>query len=299
MAKLSRATRETLKTIAVLLVILLIVIMYVIYPLNRTKAMMGRQDSKEYKLASLPPNDLSAFISAGLSIDSFRVEADGLTRLACVKINPRIDSGSQVRGMVVMIHREHEDRTSLIDQAKALSDSGFEVVLYDQRASGLTTDVYHGDGIIESTDLESLIEHLAIHQQLRLPLTVVGYGLGADAAIFAAADEKRIGKIIGIDPYLTSDRMLRLVKKQSNVLWFPFSDNILWWWYKIRSGYALTYRDVGNISKVSCPTVLIFSPERINDPEVKKIEELSSKELLVVKSVNDFNLVSQILTGNK
>ncbi len=291
MAWLSRTAKETIKTIAVLLLAAILIVVYVIYPLNRTKALMARSDINSFKAEPLPANDPSAFVAAGLAVDTFRVEADGLTKLACVRISPKTTPAQSLRGLAILVHREGLDRTSLVETARALADSGVEVVAYDQRASGLTTGKFRSDGQLEASDLEALIGYLEIQGRLKHPLTILGWGIGGDAALDAEIDESRINQVIAIDPYITSERMVRQLLKKNNAMWFPFNQTIFWWWYKIRSGYAIDYRTADGLVAVKCRTIIGLPSDQLGDPEVKKLTDISSKELLTVIPVEQVDPV--------
>ncbi len=294
MAWLSRTARETIKTILVLLLAAVLVAVYVIYPLNRTKALMARADVDSFKPEPLPANDPSAFLATGLAVDTFRVEADGLTKLACVRVNAKTDSGRAPYGLAVLVHQEGLDRTSLIESAQTLADSGVEVIVYDQRASGLSSGKYRSDGQLESADLEAVIGYLEIQGRLRHPLTVVGWGIGADAALWASVDEPRIDRVIAIEPNLTSECMVQQVLEKNNAMWFPFNKTIFWWWYKIRSGYAVAYRTEGNLAPVKCRTIIGLPSGRLGDAELRKLTDISSKELLTVALVEQVDIVRLI-----
>ena len=295
---MSRAVRETVQTIAVIVVVLVLIAAYVVYPLVKTKALMARPDIDSFKQDSIPLNDPAVFVQAGLTVDTFRFEADGLTKLACIRVLPRSQPDMAVRGLAILLHREGLDRTSLLDPAKALVDSGVEVIVYDQRASGLSGGKYHSDGQLEAIDLEALIGYLEIQGKLHHPLAVVGWGIGGDAALMASAEESRINQVIAIEPYLTTERMLQHALDKNFISWLPLKKTIFWWWYKIRSGYAVTNRTEENLTPVSGRTVIGLPANRMNEPEIRKLTSISSAELLTVAPVEQVEPVRWV-TGYK
>ena len=294
MAKMSRATKDTIQTIAVIVVVILLVLIYVVYPLNRSKALWARPDIETYKPTPLLTNDPAAFLAEGILIDTFRVEADGLTNLACVRLRSAATPAQKPKGLVLLIPREHESRATLVDTAKQLVGAGFEVITYDQRGTGLSTGKYIGDGSLEASDLGALIGYLEIHSELSHPLIAVGFGLGADAALLAEGDEQRIDRVIGIDPSITSERMFQADIQKAGVIWFPFSQSTLWTWYKLRSGYTVTLRTIENIAAVHCHTILAVSPACAGTAELRRLAEVSPRELLVVKPILGFDLIAEI-----
>jgi pimeloyl-ACP methyl ester carboxylesterase len=288
MPRLSRKMKDTLQTIVFLLVVIVIVVVYIVYPLNRVKVSMGRADFDGYHPDSLPPNDPTAYVEAGFlvdTIDTFRVESDGLTNLACLYLNPHVDTTTTPKGTVFLLHKDGADRDSLVSLARLFVDSGFVTVVFDQRASGRSTGRYHGDGQYEASDLAEVIRYLDLRDRIVHPVIVVGFALGADGGILAAQEEKRIDAVVAVNPYLTTRRLLDDLKKRYDMFWFPFFRTIMWWWYNIRSGYAFDYRDIDDIEPVACRTLLLIPSETEHNKELERIKELSAPELLEMGTI--------------
>ncbi len=284
MLRLSRQMKDTIQTIVFLLVVAGLVLAYVVYPLNRSKATMGRANFGDYNPDSLPANDANAFIAAGLAPDTFRVESDGLTTLACLYLSPKIDGAGGIKGTVFLLHEDGADRDAMLPLARWLLDSGLAVVAYDQRASGRSTGKYRGEGQYEASDLNEVIRYLDLRERIVHPVIAVGFSLGADGGILAAQDEKRLDGVVAINPYLSTTSLLDELRKQHNMFWFPFFRTIMWWWYNIRSSYAAPYRKMNDIEPVACRTLLVMSRESDNEAEVQLLKELSAPELLDVKA---------------
>jgi hypothetical protein len=299
MARLSRQTRENIKIVAVLLIVALLVIVYIVYPLNRSKALMGRENIETFTATPLPTNDPTAFTNAGLVPDTFRIETDGLTNIACLRVTP--ESTLTIRGLVIAVPSERQNRDSLVPLVKDLVDSGFAVVTYDQRASGLSTGKYHGDGQYEANDLEAIIAELDIRKQIHHPLIVAGFAAGADAGLLASLEEKRIDDVLAVNPYLTTTRLLDQLKAHYHTIWFPFFRTIIWWWYDIRSSYAMNFRHIDDLKPVGCRTILLTDTTTASGPDIARLKEISQPELLTVKSVpeTDKELVADILALSK
>ncbi len=303
MARISRQTRETIKTILFLLVVAILILTYVVYPLNRSKALMGREDIDILKADSLYTNDPTPFSSIGFQVDSLRVESDGVAKLALLTITKSTSPPEKPRGTVIVIPDERQNRSSIVSLAQDLIDARFAVITYDQRASGLTTGHFHSDGQLEAQDLEAVIAYFEIRGQIHHPLIVLGFRAGGDAAMMAEAEEKRIDGVIAVNPYLTTQRMLDKLVAEFGTYRFPFHRTTLWWWYGIRSGYALTARDVEDIVAVSAPTHLYLDSSSLNDQEVLKLAQLSGPEHLTISPVTTGNreLVAAVvlLAGHK
>ncbi|MCH9025477.1 MAG: hypothetical protein IH931_09115, partial [candidate division Zixibacteria bacterium] len=259
-----------------LLAIGILVTFYWIYPLSLAKTGMGRNNLDEYNdlpdtLSELP-NEALLWEEAGLKPDTFRLDADGLTTLACLRCLPEDSS----IGTVFLLHNDNQNRDSILWLASALVVSGYTIVACDQRASGRSSGQYRGGGQYESSDLDELIANIDLRYRLKHPLVAVGFGTGADAVILSTQNESRLDAIVAIEPYLTSTRLLDKLKKQHDMLWFPFFRSVVWWWYEMRSSYAVEYRDISDIDPVGAPALLFIASEDFDDEEVRQIETVSS-----------------------
>lgn len=295
MPRVSKQVKEIIKTCVVVLALALLVFFYWIYPLNRAKAMWGRTDLDSYQPDSLlaRPNDPTAFAVDRVAIDTFRVEADGSTVLAALRIFP---SGiTAARGTIILVHTEKSDRSSTTNLARQLIDSGFVVIVYDQRASGLSSGKYHSDGRMEGTDLETVVAHLGLHDQLVAPVIVVGWNSGADAALLSQSDEKRISAVLAIEPYLSTTAFIESYQEQFASWKFPFWRTLLWFWLNARSSYGLDYSDGSALTALG-PAIIQVGEGRRNSPELQALMSKSGTNLAVAPVETDLNkLVSSIV----
>lgn len=298
MAKISRATRETIQTILVLVLAIALIVVYVIYPLNRSKAFFGRTRLDSYNEKVKPANDPAPLGQIAAKIDTVRVEADGLTNLACVSALNSPATGQASRGTVIIPLTDEYDRGKAAGVSRMLADSGFVLWLYDQRATGTSTGKYHSDGQLESQDVEAIVSYLELHGKLTHPVIVLGFGLAGEAAMLATAEEKRVNAVVAVNPYLTSERMITELRQGRSLIWFPFWKNILWWWFKTRSGYAIDLRGTNDIKPVAAKTVVELSPDRIGSADAARLKEVSPPELLQIIPVesSDQDLVRQIIS---
>lgn len=284
MAKMSQTVKEIAQIVVFLLVVGILVTVFVAYPLNRTSAFLARPDIDDFDADSLPANDPTLFLKLGAVVDTFRVDADGLTNLACVYLTPQADSSSPntpafIRGTALLLHDEQFDRASTLPLARALVDAGFTVCLYDQRASGFSTGDYHTDGELEAADLTELISYLGIRDRLHRPVIAVGWKVGADAALLVGSDEWRLDAAVAIEPYLTSDRWLDILMAEHEMYWIPFSHTLFKFWYELRSGYVLQYRGQDDLDALNCPGLILASSDHLEDEELTHLVELSGSNL--------------------
>ncbi|HUV31728.1 MAG TPA: alpha/beta fold hydrolase [Acidobacteriota bacterium] len=301
MAKKSQTVKDIVQVVVFLLVVGILLTGLVIYPLNRTKVVMGRDNIGDFNPDSLAVNDAEPFLAAGLRVDTFHVEADGLTKLACVYLTGGAFTGDSVRGTVILLHDERTDRTAGLPLASSLVDSGFAVMTFDLRASGLSGGKYHGDGQLEASDLEEIIAYLDIRDRAVRPICAVGWSLGGDAALLAALEEERIDRVVAVNPYLTTGRMIDVYRSERNMLWLPFFRSIFWWWYEIRSSYAVPYRKLDDIRPAASISLVLADAQFLEDRTYERLIELSSPEKLRVIPLPDdesaaTDLIVQFLT---
>lgn len=301
MAKLSNTLNEIIQIVIFLAVVGIILTAFVIYPLSRTKAMMGRVDIDEYSEDSLIVNDPILFIEAGLSVDTFDVDPDGLTTVSGIIVNNQVLPDTMTHpGTVFLLHDDKENRDSLLGLIQQMNAYNFKVIVYDQRASGRSTGKYSGCGFYEASDLQEIISTMYIRGQIIDPLYVVGYGLGGDAVLLTALEEKRISRAVSINPTLTTTRYLNLLKVKFDAYWFPFYRTMMFWWYKIRSSYAPPYLEIDDIEPVGTQTLLLT--DDAEDEVFDKIVEISDIDMLDLKNItpddNIDSLIIDYLTNN-
>ncbi|MEA1980257.1 MAG: alpha/beta hydrolase [candidate division Zixibacteria bacterium] len=296
MAKLSQTTKEIINTSIFLLVVALLVITYIVYPLIKTKDINARIDVEEINPDSLSINDATSFIDKFNNIDTFRVESDGLTNLAGLYIPHDSSCHEKEKGTIFILHKDNQTRDSILSLAQLFYDSGYIVITYDQRASGLSSGKYRGEGKFEADDLNAIISYLNLREKIYYPLTIIGHELGADAAILASLDNPHIQKVIAINPYLTTLRMQNILKEKYDLYWFPFFRTIMWFWYEIRSGYSVEYREIEKIRPVPCSTLLLIDKVNADDEEVTELKSISESKFLLVKPISDdSNLHDEIM----
>lgn len=281
MAKMNQTVKEIIQIVVFLLVVGILLMAFVIYPLNRTQAIFARPDIEEFDADSVGPNDPAPFAELPAKIDTFRVDTDGLTTLACVYLTPLSDSAMPPAGTALLLHDERSDRNSMTGLATAFLEVNYAVCLYDQRATGLSTGGYHSDGELEATDLIELIRYLDLRDKIVHPLVIVGQAAGADAALIAAAEESRLNAVVAIEPYITTDRWIKMRTDEHDTYWIPFPQTLYEFWYELRSGYAPNYRRLEDIDAVNCQSLVLASSDYLECEEIKALADISSDKMQV------------------
>ena len=273
---MSKKTREIVTTTTVLVLIILFIAFYIVYPLISVKKAFGRPDGAkfddpEYTLE----NDAAFFNDLGFQPDTFDITTDDNIRLAALYFHPDSALYDSLRGTAVLIHRSDSNRTSLSAYLNPLLDSGLAVILYDQRASGLSGGRYRAGGIYEADDLNQLIVHLKYRELIPRPVFAVGFEIGADAAIYASEEEMRIDEVIAVSPYLTVNRWITKVKQDHGLLPIPFYRMVYFWWYKKITGFPLDRTGPDDIRPVPSRTLLIMSQANLDGEQAQKLLEAS------------------------
>jgi len=286
MAKLmSKKTREIVLTVAVLTAIVLFLIFYIIYPLIAVPRLTARPDADRFKDPQFKlTNDPAYFVQSGLYPDTFAVSSNDNINLAALFFAP--DTGRvKTKGTVIMLHPDDTDRTSLISFIPPLLDSGWQVIIYDQRACGLSGGKYHYAGSYEGDDLEEIIAYLNLREKLHQPLVAVGFELGADAAMYAAGTEKRIAAVVAVNPYLTTSRWIAARKEKMGALWIPLYKMIYFWWFQKLSSYPFDRTGAGDITPVETKTVIFTDSKTAVTAEIVRIKAISSPEKLSAENI--------------
>jgi hypothetical protein len=289
MAKLmSKKTKEIVQTTSVIVIVLALLFFYAIYPLIAVPGLVGRPDRDKFNDPKFQlQNDPALFVEKGLNPDTFSVESNDNIKLAALYFFPDTSASKPLRGTVILSPSTDTNRTSLIDYVAPFLDSGLAVVLYDQRATGLSGGTYHMAGTLEADDLSEVIAYLSLHGKFHPPVSAVGFGLGGDAAINAARTEKRISFVLAVNPDLTPTRYIEKIIKRGGLLPIPFSKATYFWWYTKFSSYPGERTSVDEITPLETPTVILDPSEKLNSAEVAKIRQVSPPGIVRVEALPD------------
>ena len=284
--RLSQQTKEILQIVIFLLVTGLLVGFYLVYPLNRAKAYFARPDLDTFNSDSLPPLTTDWFEQAGLRVDTVRIQPDAVTALAAWYVHQR-DTARAPKGSIAILLEPQDSLGSMLPMVQLLADSGLTVLLYQQRGGGLSTGRYRGEGQLEAGDLGEVIAYFDLRREIHHPFIVAGRRLGADAALLEASEDPRIDGVVAVEPYLSTERWLTLTAREHQALPVPFFRSVLWFWYKMRSGYTANYRDEDDIRPVPCPTLLAVGEDSREAAEVRRLREISDTTRLTVTTPPD------------
>ncbi|MDD4052859.1 MAG: alpha/beta fold hydrolase [candidate division Zixibacteria bacterium] len=223
---MTKKTREAVKaTLAIILVVILIFVLW-IYPLNQAGKIVSRPEGDTGQpTASLP----------GVVGDTLTVISEDNQKLAGILFKT-----SSPKGTFVLVHGLFGDRNSQLEKAKMLVDSGFDVMVYDQRGYGQSEGKYRSGGYYEAEDVQEVVSLLDLKNLLIHPVIIWGEDQGATAAFRAWPLERRIDFVVAENLVANGhDWQKRVIRKQDMSapdLLLP----VVWWWMKLKSSYEIS-----------------------------------------------------------
>jgi pimeloyl-ACP methyl ester carboxylesterase len=180
--------------------------------------------------------------------------------------------GSQGMPPIVLCHDLGRSRASLFGLAYDLSRSGFPVLLFDFRGHGSSGGRGSTLGLEEKRDVLGAVDFLAARRDYRgLPLGVYGVGMGAHAAVLAAADRRSI-RVLVLDG-LYPDPSFRLARR-------------------VFAGWGLGIRRLGFLPNA---LFVLFTGSRPDARQAARVlPDLRSREVLLLAAAGDAVLVREI-----
>lgn len=98
---------------------------------------------------------------------------------------------------VVMLHGSGSTRSAVLDQAAALAGRGVSVLLVDARGHGASDGTAQDFGWYGDLDVTAAVDHLASRSEIDVGrIGVVGFSMGGEEAIGAAATDPRIRAVV-------------------------------------------------------------------------------------------------------
>ncbi len=301
MAKLmSKKTKEIVRTTTVLVIVALVFIFYIIYPLNVIDDFTARTNPDKFSDESYEyTNDPGIYASFSPPPDTFTVTTNDNIQLACLYFEPDTTALDSSLGTVMLLNPADTDRTYFADYVAPLHDSGWIVILYDQRATGQSGGIYHAGGVFEGEDLIEVIAADNFNGWLKRPLIVAGFDVGGDAAINAERTDQRIDRAIAVNPYLTTTNWLQTNREKAGKLGIPLGNTFYFWWYKKSSGFPYDRTGVDDIRPVEGPCLILADEKVMESPELNRLIEIDTGDKLTTELApdNDAGIRKEILSA--
>lgn len=265
---MTKKTREAITTSLVIVAVVAAIIALWVYPLNQAGKIISR------KSGGTPGTAGGPFVS---SAETLTVVSEDNQKMACLLFKT-----PNARGTFILAHGLFADRTSQLAKAQALVEAGFAVMIYDQRAYGLSEGKYRSGGYYETDDLQEIISWLDLRNLLVHPAIVWGEDHGASAAVRAWEQEVRIDYVVAENPVADGRDWQRRVVQHDKLSAPDLLLPIIWWWMKQKSGYEISMEETDLSDQfgwalTNKPGKLLAIACGINDkPDNTALEELKS-----------------------
>jgi fermentation-respiration switch protein FrsA (DUF1100 family) len=131
---------------------------------------------------------------------------------------------------VIFCHGFARDRSELLPEAGWLLKEGYGALLFDFRAQGASGGAHIGLGYLEALDVQAAVDFVSSRSPQER-VGVLGYSMGAMAAIRAAATDTRIGAVIAVSPFASTRDLAN-----QRLRGVPFLAPLVVWWSERMTG---------------------------------------------------------------
>jgi pimeloyl-ACP methyl ester carboxylesterase len=114
---------------------------------------------------------------------------------------------SENRAAIILLHGYGSNRLEMVSRAEVLADYGYGVLQYDLRGHGESGGVVRAFGWPDLTDVQTALSFLSAREDLDPNrIGILGFSIGGQIAIRAAAEYDQIKAVIADDPgFVTVD----------------------------------------------------------------------------------------------
>lgn len=183
--------------------------------------------------------------------------------------------GQEKRPGVVLCHGYFLDHRQLLDVAAQLNANGYHVLLFDFRGCGRSEGEHTTAGYLEVWDVLSAVHWLKDRIGGR-PVGVLGFSMGAAAAITAATETEDIACIIADSPFAHLEGVMR--EQVREIVPHPLLEPLAW--ASIRIGNRISggnyraVRPVDSVRKLDSTPLFVIYGERDEYISADQIDEL-------------------------
>jgi alpha-beta hydrolase superfamily lysophospholipase len=154
---------------------------------------------------------------------------------------------------VILIHGFARDRSELLLEAQWLTEQGFGTLLFDTRAQGVSGGAHIGLGYSERLDVRAAVNFLRAKSPNEI-IGIMGYSMGAVAAIQAAAADSRIRAVLAVSPYAD---LRQLVNHQLGLA-RALAPLIMWWGEKMTGTRIADFDPLSAVAALAPRPILIM-----------------------------------------
>ncbi len=127
--------------------------------------------------------------------------------------------GQRGKPTIIFVHGHNSNREEGLDIAPLLAARGFGILAFDLRSHGRSDGDSISGGYFERHDLLGAFDYLVKRGARPDRIGVLGFSMGAVAALLAAAEEPRIRAVVADSPY--ADALELIAQETAAVTIFP------------------------------------------------------------------------------
>ena len=160
------------------------------------------------------------------------------------------------RQTIILVHGFARDRSELLPEARWLVAQGYSALLFDSRAQGASDGAHISMGYLEALDIRAAVDFI-LKRSPEERIGVLGYSMGAVAAIQAAAEDIRIQAVVAISPFATLDETMNHRLKRVR----PLVALVAWWGERMTGLHSHALRPVDAVRALSPRPILIMQAD--------------------------------------
>lgn len=113
-----------------------------------------------------------------------------------------------MKGTLLLLHGYMDAKENMMHWALCLAEAGWRCVLVDLRGHGRSTGDLIGFGAFEARDLAQVVDDLQQRGLAGERIGIVGVSYGASMGLLLAAQDKRVGAIVALEPFSNAAKAL-------------------------------------------------------------------------------------------
>jgi alpha-beta hydrolase superfamily lysophospholipase len=153
---------------------------------------------------------------------------------------------------VILVHGFARDRSELLLEAQWLMERGFGALLVDTRAQGASQGANIGLGYSEGLDVRAAVDFVRAKSPDEV-IGVMGYSMGAVAAIQAASADPRISAVLAVSPYADLRQLIKHRLGWARAL----APLVIWWGEKMTGTHASDFDPLVAVAALTPRPILI------------------------------------------
>jgi uncharacterized protein len=263
----SKLKRILLYTVAFIVLAFVVFINYLTF--NHARAMLTLVDGAERppKIETLGRMEQVKLLLHGIAVPRPRAkisdaelakdfEVFSITGSDGVRLGAAYGPEGDQSVIVPIFHGYGQDKTDMLDQARAFRSLGYSVLLVDFRGSGSSSESYTTIGYDESKDVVAAVAYLTSKHPAS-KLVLYGRSMGAVAVLRAIYTDKiQPDAIILESPF---DSLLNTVKNRFNT--FPYAELLVMWGSLQYRFNGFEHKPTKYAKSVTCPALFLHGTD--------------------------------------